>query len=687
MAKTSPAVVESDDIMVQGREAFARCREWWADNQDEAKKDLEFARLGKQWDERVKRQRELEQRPCLTFNKMPAFIRQVVNDARQNKPAIKVHPQDSNADPKTAEIINGLIRNIETTSDADVAYDTAIEHAVGQGFGYWRINTAYTCDDAFDQDIVIERIANPFTVYGDPRSQAADSSDWNEAFVVTTMTKKEFEAEYPDAEKTDWDADFRHADGWLDGDDVTVGEWWTREKVKGQIIALSDGTVMQMAEYEEHAAELEAMGIEPVGEPRETETYKVTQRIMSGAEILRTVEWAGKYIPIVPVYGDEVIDEDGKRHFRSLIRDAKSAQQMFNYWRTTTTELVALAPKAPFIGEARAFELDPNWNTANSQSHPYLMTPDGVSPPQRQPFAGVPAGALQEALNAADDMKSIIGIYDASLGAKSNETSGRAIMARQREGDVSTFHFIDNLSRAIRHGGRILLDLIPKVYSTERMIRVLGEDLKPQNVQLAPGQPQDERADEQGNIVSAVYDITAGKYDLTVSAGPSFTSRREEVATILTEVMRSVPDSAVFLASRLARVLDLPDAEELAEEMDMLNPAKQQQGPQIPPEMQAQMEEMQAVIEQGGQQMQQLKAENAALKADQQGKSAELQMKAQEMGVNAQIKQAELSIKEKELQIKSVELQIKQFEAETDRIQAMKPDPAPPPSSDRTAVQ
>lgn len=676
MAKAAQAVGETEPegdeaVLISARKEYDRCVEAWRSNQDDAKADLRFARLGEQWPESIRKDRETDAngpRPCLTFNKMPAFIRQVVNDARQNKPAIKVHPQDSGADKRTAEIINGLIRNIETTSDADVAYDTAIEHAVGQGFGFWRINTAYTSDDAFDQDIVIERITNPFTVYGDPRSTTADSSDWNVAFVVTTMTKEEYRREYPDAEKADWDADFRDSPEWLDGDTVTVAEYWTREKVKGEIVALSDGSVRKVEEVEEQAAELEALGVTVVGEARETETYKVTQRIMSGAEVLKTVEWAGKYIPIVPVYGDEVIDEEGKRHYRSLIRDAKSAQQMFNYWRTTTTELIALAPKAPYMIEDGTLEISADeakkWDTANSVSHPYLAYKRGSQVPQRQAFAGVPAGALQEALNAADDMKSIIGIYDASLGARSNETSGRAIMARQREGDVSTFHFIDNLSRSIRHGGRIVLDLIPKVYTTERIIRTLGEDLTPDTAQIAPtGQAVTEQQGPDGAVVGAIYDITAGKYDLTVSSGPSFTTRREEAALQMESFIQKAPDSALIIGDLYAKNLDWPGADEIADRLKRMVPpqALGEQGPQIPPQVQQQLEQQGQMIQQGGQMLQQQAQKIQQLENDQ-------------------------GIKMRELDIKEQELEIKGFEAQTARIQAEQPTFVKTPPSQRAAA-
>src|SRR4051812_28774611 len=246
---------------------------------------------------------------------------------------------------------------------------------------------------------------------------------------------------------------------------------------------------------------------------------------------------------------------------------------MYNYWRTTTTELIALAPRAPWIGEEGAFDADPNWETANQTSHTKLEYARGTPPPQRQPFSGVPAGALQEALNANDDMKSIIGIYDASLGARSNETSGRAIMARQREGDVSTFHFIDNLSRAIRHGGRILLDLIPKVYTTPRVIRVLGEDLAPANVAIAPtGQAVTEVPDAAGRVVAHVYDLAAGKYDLSVASGPSYTTRRAEASDLMMQMMQAAPQVIPLIADLWVEQQDMPLADRLGERLRLMLP-------------------------------------------------------------------------------------------------------------------
>lgn len=578
-----------EELLTEARRLFDLASEAENENRENALDDLRFARLGEQWPREVEEARRLEGRPCLTINRLPAFIRQVVNDARQNKPAIKVHPADDSADPETAEIFNGLIRNIEVTSDADVAFDTALESAVTGGFGYFRVNTRYSDEDTFDQDLVIERIANPFSVFGDPFSTAADSSDWDNAFIVESMSKDAFERKYKGAEAVDWSSDGYVGLGtpWIDEDQVMVCEWWTREEARKQIVQVSNGEVVDLQVFNANADQFAELGLEVVGEPREVRGHKVVQRIMTGGEILETVQWGGKYIPIIPVYGEEV-NVEGKRFFRSMVRDAKDPQRMFNYWRTASTELVALAPKTPFIGQKGSFVTDADkWASANVASHAYIEY-DGNSAPQRQPFAGVPAGSLQEALNASDDIKAILGLHDASLGARSNETSGVAIMARQREGDVSTFHFIDNLSRAIRHAGRVLIDLIPKVYSTDRVIRTLGPSDEPETVRI--GQEAGEVQDQRGEIIK-IYALNAGKYDLTVQTGPSFTTRRQEAAAQMQELFRAYPPAAEVIGDLFVKAQDWPMAEEIAERLKGLFDQRygQQGAPQGPSVDPAQM--------------------------------------------------------------------------------------------------
>ena len=236
--------MSDDDILAEAKDAFRLAADAEAENRREALDDLRFARLGEQWPEKVRRERDLEGRPCLTINRLPAFIRQVVNDARQNKPAIAVHPVGSGADPETAEVFNGLIRHIEQSSDAEVAYDTALDFAVTCGLGYFRINTRYGAGDTFDQDLAIERVANPFSVYGDPESTAADSGDWNTAFVVDSLSRDAFEARWKGADAADWMAD-EGAAGSQGGDRVSVAEYWRRERVTRTILALSDGQVVE----------------------------------------------------------------------------------------------------------------------------------------------------------------------------------------------------------------------------------------------------------------------------------------------------------------------------------------------------------------------------------------------------------------------------------------------------------
>lgn len=652
---------EEEDLLEEARKAFKLADDAENENRDRWLEDVRFARIGgdEQWPEYARENRR--GKPMLTVNKMPAFIRQVVNDIRQNRPSQKVHPVDDKGDPDTAEVIGGLVRNIEYTSDADIAYDTAAEHAVCGGFGYFAIDLEEAHDDTFDLDIKIRRILNPLTISGDPDGMSADGSDWNSAFELSFLHKDKFEDAYPEAERVDWEMDFRDFPEWLDGDYVRLAKWWKREEVERTICRLSDGTVVNKEKIGKEYFLLE--GVEVV-EERRVKSYRVTSRLMTGAEILtdeygdKERKWPGIYIPIVPVYGDEFYVED-KRYFYSLIRHAKDPQRNYNYWTTTATELVALAPRVPWLVEEGSTEVDPNWETANTGNHSYLKYKKGTQLPQRQPLdSGPAAGALQQALVSSDEIKATLGMFDASLGNKSNETSGRAILARQREGDISTFHFADNLRRSMRHAGRILIDLIPAVYSKERVIRVIGEDGSQRTLPLGQpvpvidkqtGQPQMQQAQNQVTgqpmmvPMTRVYDLAAGKYDLTVSSGPSFTTRREEAANQMIEFVRAQPNLLPIIGDFLFKSLDWQYADDIAERMKRM----------LPPQAQGQNPEMQKIIEQAKQAVGQLQEKLKGMEQE----NAELKLR--------------LEGERQSTQVDMLRAQIEDFKARTDRFEAV----------------
>lgn len=1000
---------EIDDIKAD----FRIHEEAWEENRRNFLDDIRFGREEEQWPEQIRRQREQDGRPCLTLNQLHTFIFQVINSARQNKPGIIVHPVGSGADVEVAELFNGLIRHIEQSSDGDVAYDTAMDSSVSGGFGFWRVNTRYACDDTFEQDIILERIFDASSVFPDAHSTAADSSDWNRCHILFSTPKTAFEKKYPGEEAVSFDGEVRSQRLITDEDQVQLCERWTREEVPRTITALSamdptlamampsasaDATAMagqtmivDMKVYEDNQALFDAMGMKPVGKPREVKSYKVTQQICSGAAVLETVDWAGTYIPIVPVWGEE-LSVEGKRILRSLIRGAKDAQRMYNYWKplaldtviptptgwttmgeiqagdslfdetgaicrvvgkspvhinrqcyrvefddgssivadaehpwfveergkrqaktwawtpkivstsdlspkthfihtakplltddvdlpidpyllgvwlgdgdtaapritqgaqdvdeirdnlsavgcalsdsrldrngvsrftvygiraefvkagllgnkhiptaylraskaqreqllrglmdtdgsitaarqcsftttlpalaegfaeltrslgikavrcnrvgravsfadghisqgadsvqfsfscgqeddvfsltrkrsiqrqgaprhqrrtkrhaivavtpvssvpvqcvavdssshlflagqgmvpthnTTSTELVALAPKTPFIGKRGAFETDnAKWATANTENHAYIEY-DGNEMPQRQPFASVPTGAIQEAASAQSDIKNIVGIFNSSIGAQSNETSGVAIDARDKQADTGSFHFTDNLSRAMRHCGRILLDLIPRVYSTARVLRILMPDGKAQMVpvnqtfqqpvmgpdgnpapQIDPttGQPAtDANGQPIMKSIEKIFDLTVGKYDLVVKAGPSFATQRDEIVQMCTEIIRVFPAAAPVLADLIFRNYDMPGADEIADRLYALMP------------QQAKGEDPR--IQQGMQLINALKQKVAQLQGDQSYDQGKLHIDA--------------------------------FKAQTDRIEALAPDGVP----------
>lgn len=576
---------KTDKILELARSRFKEAMDAENDNRRSSLEDQKFEN-GDQWDDRTQRERESAGRPCLVINKTATTVKQIVGDMRQNRPRIKVRPVDDEADPQVAELLTGLIRNIENASDAESAYDNAAECATRGGLGYFRILTDYADDDVFDQDILIERIVNPFSVYYDQSSTKTDYSDAQYCFVSETIGRKEFEAKYPKAKVGDWDKGEGEADvDWFGEDTVRVVEYWYKEPVTKNIYMLGDGRIVDTLPEGERVETEHGVFIvpqDPMAQPiqilkeRSAQAEKVMWCKLCGSEVIEgPQEWPGKYIPIVPVLGEEIWIE-GRRILRSAIRWAKDPQRLYNWARSLAVETIAMAPRQPWLVTPDMIEgHEEQWETANSRPQPYLLYNPSAIAPQRQAGAIPDTGALQEAMQAADDIKSTTGLFDASLGAKGNETSGKAILARQKEGDTATFVFTDNLSRALKYAGKILVDLIPKIYDTERVVRLLNQD----------GSEAWARINQQDPVTGQkVNDLSIGKYDVVVDVGPAYNTKRIEAADGMVQLLQAAPQYAPIILPRVAKNLDWPESDEIANEMQQMN--QPQQDPKAEVELQ-----------------------------------------------------------------------------------------------------
>lgn len=594
--------MKKEDILAEALTRFKKAQDAEREDRELAAEDFRFA-AGEQWPLAVKQERERDNRPCLTFNRLPQFIRQVTGEARQNKPAIKVIPVDSGSDIDTAEVYAGIIRNIESQSRADEAYITAIENAVTGGIGGgWRVVTEYTNDDSFEQDIRIRRINNPFAIWWDTNAKEFDKSDANWCFVSEWVSKEQFEARYPDKTPTDWAIEYRSemSRAWVNDDRVRLAEYWVK-KPKKKTIGMIGGKVVEVTD---------ALKGYPFEMTREVNSYEVCRYLVTGHDVLEGPEvFPGRWIPIIPVYGPEEWIDDRVRHV-SLIRYAKGAMQMYNFWQSTIAEKIAMAPKSPWLVTPEMVAgLERYWEQANTKNLPYLpYNLDQGARPTREAPATVNAAEIQQSAQAVDDLKATMGIYDASLGAQGNETSGRAIIARQREGDNATFAWVDNLSRAMQHTGRIVVELIPKVYDTQRVVRILGEDgtQKMTEINWVEG-------------MEIVNDLTVGKYDVEVTVGPNYKTRRLEAAESMLAFVQAFPIAGQVAGDLIAKNLDWPGADEIAERLKKA----------IPPEVSGDEEDMdpqQQMMIQQEQEKQKALAE-AAMIADIELKQADIMAK------------------------------------------------------------
>lgn len=553
MAKTETAADAPKGILQQARSDYDRGHMKERDNIRLAYEDLEFL-SGQQWtkadlDRRVGR-------PTLTVNELPQFIHQITGDIRQMKPAIKVVPVDSGADEKVAELRGGLIRYIENRSDASAIYFRGADSQVGCGIGHWRVQTEYS-DQTLNQEIRVGPVEDGVAVIWDPDAVLPTKEDATFCFVPVDMSRKAFEKKYPDKTPADWDeTPWTHLTDWLTDDYVRVAEYWVKEATK-KIVALGlDGAITDVTDADESVlAYHKAKGARI--EPRDS--VKICRYVITAGAVLEGPEdWPGPDIPIIPAIGEEI--RIGRNLIRNgIVRHAKDSQRLLNFFHSAHAETVALQPKAPFlVTETNVAKYQSTWEKANDESLPYLpYTPDqhnGGAAPQRVQPPVSSQGVLDGLSMSKLAMREVIGIYDAGLGAKSNETSGKAILARQREGDVGSYLYIDNFSRSVRRTGQIINNLIPFIYDTERTIRIMGEDGKIDVLEINKAAGIDP---ESGETIFT-HDLTVGSYDVVATVGPNYTTRREEAKEGMTAFVQASPESGPLILDLIAEAQDWP---------------------------------------------------------------------------------------------------------------------------------
>lgn len=604
--------LDDDGLLKQIREFTDQAISAESDNRNAAVADLQFL-AGDQWPEQIRRQRQLEGRPCLTFNRLPTYLNQVTNDQRQNKSGIKVHPVGGGADIETAELYQGMIRHIENDSNADIAYDTAVNSAASIGFGFWRVITEYESPTSFDQVLRFQRVRDALKVYFDPASVEADGSDAKRVAIVSDTPRAEFERQYPEAAAKNQAAmsvlGGQVQPGWMSSSMVRVVEFYYFDYKNATLYLLGDGTTTTTEP---------PAGVD-VKAKRETQIPQLKWVKATAGAVIERTDIMCKWIPVFPVWGTE-LDIQGKVTRKGIIRDAKDPAQMYNFWMTNATEEVSLRPKAPFIGAVGQFASKKGqWAQANSKSFSFLeydpVTVDGVlaPPPQRQPMADVPVGMLQMAVHAADNIKAVTGMFDASLGAQGNETSGRAITARKKEGDTANFHYTDNLNRSIRHCGRCLVNMIPHYYDARRVVQIMREngDVEPVEVNAPAVDKETGQAvmDPKTNAQKVLNDLTVGEYGVTFSAGPSYATQREEAAESMIQLGQSWPKLMDVAGDKVVEAMDWPGADKIAARIKATMPAnitavdgegEDGEGgpPPLPPEIEQHIQQAEAHIQQ-----------------------------------------------------------------------------------------
>ena len=645
---------KDNSVIQEMRRRFEHSRDATEENRNSYIQNVKISASADQWDDEVKKRRG-SARPALTFNLLNLIVKQIIGDYRQNKLAIKVLPAGSSASEDVADILAGLIRNIEIDSNADQAYTNALECSARGGFGYYRVVTEYEGDDEFNQKLLIKPIHNPLTVYFDPSAKLLSRADARYCLVTEMISKDEFRRQYPKAEEFGWDivdVDSDEEGVWGDGEQIRICEYFTKELVEVRLVAFDSGAVVQIDDDSELEA-LQQIGWNPVKE-RTADRINIRWRKCNGSHILEERTYKTKYIPIIPVLGEEV-NIEGKTHLRGAIYYAIDAQNSYNYERSTAIERSALSAKAPWMVTHHQIEMyRDQWDNANTTPQPYLVhTPDPQMPngPQRiEPPA--PSGAdMQNSQAAAQDIQRTTGVFDAQLGEKTNVISGRGLSEQQSQGVTSTYLFVDNLRASIEHCGRILIDWIPQVYDKERVIRTISAE---EDIDMQPINQQ--QANPMMGITEVLNDITIGKYDVIVEAGKAFASRRKEAVEGMMQFAQAFPQQAPIIADLMIDNMDVPGGSVMAARIKRSLPPQVVNDPDSPEGQQAAQQ-----AQQKQQQAEQLQQQLISSKIQtEQGKNDAAQSKSHAEIVKAQ---AEVIKAHADVQQTAIETHQKHIEA------------------------
>lgn len=577
-----------DRIIAEAKDRFRHAEEWEATFRTNYAYDMKFANGDShnkyQWDAGVARSRESENRPVLTINKTMQHCLQIINDQRQNPSQIEIRPVGGGASYDAAAVLEGICRHIESISQAQQAYNNACYHQVVGGCGYWRITTDYIEPDSFLQEIYIKRISDPMSVYMDFNIQEADGSDAEWAFIYKNMPVDEFERSYPNEDRlTSSPLGYGSADDWINRDTVRLAEYFRKSYKKDTLYLLPDGTTVLASDA--RAKDMDAVVKMEAVNSRKVQIPQVEWFLIGGGEVLDRKIWPGRYIPVVRVIGTEtVIDNvmDRFGHTRALV----DPQRIYNFWSSSTVEFVSYQTKSPFIAAIESIAgFERNWERANIDTKAYLpynaMDENGqkLERPERAPVPVMAQAYLEGLKIAAGEMMLVSGQYEASMGMKSNEVSGKAVDARERQGDNATYHFIDRFASAIRYTGRILVDLIPHIYDSSRVVRIMAQNGDESSVQIDPNanvahQPLQkvDAHDYNPDAIQAIFNPGIGTYEVEADIGPAFATRRQETFAAISTMLSENASLTPIVGDLLFRAADFPMSQEIANRLHNLVP-------------------------------------------------------------------------------------------------------------------